>query len=45
VWPGCKVGVLVGTQCYLKTAAEMQTKYAHAGRTSCLPQYTNVSGV
>ena len=37
--PGCKVGVLVGGQCYLKTAAMAQTKYARAGRTSCVPKY------
>lgn len=37
--PACKVGVFVGTQCYLKTAAEAQTKYVRAGRTSCMPTY------
>ena len=35
---GCKVGVLFGSDCYLKTAAQAVTKYPRAGRTSCSPK-------
>ena len=38
--PGCKVGVLFGQDCYLKTAAQAVTKYARSGRTSCMPKRT-----
>lgn len=35
---GCKVGVLFGSDCYLKSAAQAVTKYPRAGRTSCSPK-------
>ena len=41
--PDCKVGVLFGTECFLKTAAQAQTKYARAGRTSCMPKHNRTA--
>ena len=41
---GCKVGVLFGGECFLKTKAQAVTKYARAGRTSCMPK-TNASAI